>query len=322
MNDFEKALRKVQQRQMTHEDRAPTDKRVRDAIKDMGDLAYDVTSLPFQMLTYSPEADAMYFGPKGVSRLEKLGKNLKVFQSQLFGPRSEINIPDDLLHLKNVSPLKNINKAMAESGESVLRLDQIISPKEFPELASAYPELFRTTVKISDWLPNNAAATYKPNKNFDLPFDMQHYEDVSRRINKRNMVNFKKNNPNSFDFPEYVDTFDLYERALPKRLERNPGSIELAIGNTYDGDILKGLLHELGHGIQHIEGYGGADMVAAYTKIDDDLRELVKHRFNNKKDLDDYVYDRNPFEIDTIEATARDLDPSLRLTPRKTELTY
>ena len=65
MGPFEKALQKVRQRQMTHEDRGPGDRRVRDALKTMGDLAYDTTSLPFQMLTYSPEAEAA-FNPKSV----------------------------------------------------------------------------------------------------------------------------------------------------------------------------------------------------------------------------------------------------------------
>lgn len=74
MGPFEKALQKVQHQQMTHEDRSPGDRRVRDALKTMGDLAYDTTSLPFQMLTYSPEAEAA-FNPKFIS--EKIISSFK-----------------------------------------------------------------------------------------------------------------------------------------------------------------------------------------------------------------------------------------------------
>lgn len=69
--DYQRALDKVRRRQMTHEDRTEGGRRVRDALKGMGDLAYDFTSLPFQMLTYSPEAEAA-LNPKLIS--EKLIK--------------------------------------------------------------------------------------------------------------------------------------------------------------------------------------------------------------------------------------------------------
>jgi hypothetical protein len=57
MNDFEKALRKVQQRQMTHGDRAPTDEKVRQALKSMEQF----------VVPQSPAEAAMMFagGPIG-----------------------------------------------------------------------------------------------------------------------------------------------------------------------------------------------------------------------------------------------------------------
>ncbi len=146
MNEFEKALQKVRQRQMTHEDRSEGDRRVRDALKTMEEMVVPQSPAEAAMmlalgpiggktfkgasmatgLLASDDAEAAFIGPKGIERLKKAGGNMKEFTSRFFGDRAEIN-PSDAANVwwRMGNPLQKMDEIL-KSVKSRTLLQDII----------------------------------------------------------------------------------------------------------------------------------------------------------------------------------------------------
>lgn len=262
MSPFEKALQKVQRQQMTHEDRGPGDRRVRDALKTMGDLAYDTTSLPFQMLTYSPEAEGAFIGPKGIERLKKagLGDKMKEFTSRFFGDRAEIN-PSDAANVwwRMGNPLQKMDE-MLKSDKSSTLLQDIIHPEEFPELFTAYPQLKNMKVDLKPSQYEKALkASYNPPNESDI---YDRVNKIYKRLHRDKSV--------SKDLSDRV-----HEHVTKKPM---PGSMSIAVPEQMNSqypsqDIIESLLHESQHYIQNADTPRYYDSLTKAYKGEDELLE-------------------------------------------------
>ena len=303
MGPFEKALQKVQRQQMTHEDRGPGDRRVRDALKTMGDLAYDTTSLPFQMLTYSPEAEGAFIGPKGIERLKKagLGDKMKEFTSRFFGDRAEIN-PSDAANVwwRMGNPLQKMDEIL-KSGKSSTLLQDIIHPEEFPELFTAYPKLKNMKVDLKPSQYEKALkAAYVPPSTLDINFENS--QAVANRFNRYKKNKWRKENPEPKDQKEYTEWADqawgsgteptggldfssLLRLVKNRMLEKSPGKMSVSVPEQMNSqypsqDIIESLLHESQHYIQKEEL--GTDLLDAYNKSGRNVSNNVLKNYSNR----------------------------------------
>jgi len=151
--DYEEAKRKLQQRQMTHQDFGPTRQRVKDAMKTMG----GALTLPFQMLTHSPEADAAFIGMKGARNLGgDVLKRMLNFHTLEAAKEKELpqktgawRGPRNILRTEISDEPMRLIKDISVPSRGVLS-DYV----DHPELFKAYPEITRYPVVVD---PNSDA---------------------------------------------------------------------------------------------------------------------------------------------------------------------
>ena len=133
----------------------------------------------------SDDAEAAFIGPKGIERLRKLGHDVKTWPSRFFGERAEIN-PSDTANVwwRMGAPSMKLDD-MIKSGKTSVLFKDILPEQEFPELAAAYPEIFRTPVKIrpSQW-QEEIAASYAPLKTSDIKNKYKARSKVQERLER------------------------------------------------------------------------------------------------------------------------------------------
>lgn len=270
----------------------------------VGGALGEVAPLPVQAALYSPEAEAAFIGPKGFARLQKAGMadKAKPFQSRFFGDRYEVS-PSEAANIfwRMGSPTYAAdsirNKIPKDSYQSVkATFADFIPPEQFPELAAAYPNLFRIPVEVSRSRRDEPLkASYREPESYETPAKAYKVANkLQRRWERKNPM------PNTSDYvsnwdnggeeayraateawrtrlfghpdgyasdapKEYLGGLNYSEFAdmMRKRaLDRHPGFMTVNVPDqmnaAYPGsEIAESLLHEAQHFIQREENVKG-----------------------------------------------------------------